>query len=185
MISRLIKNEEDYKKALSRIEELMDAQPDTPEMDELELMTALVEMYEDRHYPISPPDPLEAIKFRMDQLGLTQQDMVPYIGTKSKVSEVLNGKRPLSLTMMRSLNKYLGISAEVLLNEPGARFPDGMQNLEWDKFPVVEMAKRCWVPNVERPKGKCRRADAQINHPGRRDGNGSIRPFPPGQKCTL
>ena len=152
MISRLIKNEEDYKKALSRIEELMDAQPDTPEMDELELMTALVEMYEDRHYPICPPDPLEAIKFRMDQLGLTQQDMVPYIGTKSKVSEVLNGKRPLSLTMMRSLNKYLGISAEVLLNEPGARFPDGMQNLEWDKFPVVEMAKRCWVPNVKDPK---------------------------------
>jgi HTH-type transcriptional regulator/antitoxin HigA len=152
MISRLIKNDEDYKKALSRIEELMDAQPDTPEMDELELMTALVEMYEDRHYPISPPDPLEAIKFRMDQLGLTQQDMVPYIGTKSKVSEVLNGKRPLSLTMMRSLNKYLGISAEVLLNEPGARFPDGMQNLEWDKFPVVEMAKRCWVPNVKDPK---------------------------------
>jgi len=152
MISRLIKNDEDYKKALSRIEELMDAQPDTPEMDELELMTALVEMYEDRHYPICPPDPLEAIKFRMDQLGLTQQDMVPYIGTKSKVSEVLNGKRPLSLTMMRSLNKYLGISAEVLLNEPGARFPDGMQNLEWDKFPVVEMAKRCWVPNVKDPK---------------------------------
>lgn len=152
MISRLIKNDEDYKKALSRIEELMDAQPDTPEMDELELMTALVEMYEDRHYPICPPDPLEAIKFRMDQLGLTQQDMVPYIGTKSKVSEVLNGKRPLSLTMMRSLNKYLGISAEVLLNEPGSRFPDGMQNLEWDKFPVVEMAKRCWVPNVKDPK---------------------------------
>ena len=152
MISRLIKNEEDYKKALSRIEELMDAQSDTPEMDELELMTALVEMYEDRNYPISPPDPLEAIKFRMDQLGLTQQDMVPYIGTKSKVSEVLNGKRPLSLTMMRSLNKYLGISAEVLLNEPGARFPDGMQNLEWDKFPVVEIAKRCWVPNVKDPK---------------------------------
>ena len=152
MISRLIKNDEDYKKALSRIEELMDAQPDSPEMDELELMTALVEMYEDRHYPICPPDPLEAIKFRMDQLGLTQQDMVPYIGTKSKVSEVLNGKRPLSLTMMRSLNKYLGISAEVLLNEPGARFPDGMQNLEWDKFPVVEMAKRCWIPNVKDPK---------------------------------
>ena len=152
MISRLIKNEEDYEKALSRIEELMDAQSDTPEMDELELMTALVEMYEDRHYTISPPDPLEAIKFRMDQLGLTQKDMVPYIGPKSKVSEVLNGKRPLSLTMMRSLNKNLGISAEVLLNEPGARFPDGMQNLEWDKFPVVEIAKRCWVPNVNDPR---------------------------------
>ena len=152
MISRLIKNEEDYEKALSRIEELMDAQSDTPEMDELELMTALVEMYEDRHYSISPPDPLAAIKFRMDQLGLTQKDMVPYIGPKSKVSEVLNGKRPLSLTMMRSLNKNLGISAEVLLNEPGARFPDGMQNLEWDKFPVVEIAKRCWVPNVNDPR---------------------------------
>ena len=143
MINRLIKNEKDYEKALFRVEQLMDAKPGTPGIDELELLTALVEIYEERHYPINPPDPVEAIKFRMDQLGLTRKDMVPYIGTKSKVSEVLNGKRSLTLAMMRSLNKNLGISAEVLLKEPGAGFPDEMQELEWHRFPVVEMAKRC------------------------------------------
>jgi HTH-type transcriptional regulator/antitoxin HigA len=77
MISRLIKTGKDYEKALSRIEGLMDAKPGTSEMDELELLTALVEMYEKQNYPISPPDPIEAIKFRMDQLGLRQKDMVP------------------------------------------------------------------------------------------------------------
>ncbi len=148
MINRLIKNEKDYETALSRIEQLMNADPGTAEMDELELLTALVEMYEDRHYPISPPDPIAAIKFRMEQLGLAQKDIVPYIGTKSKVSEVLNGKRPLTLVMMRSLNKNLGLSAEVLLKEPGARFPDEMKDLEWNKFPLVEMAKRCWIPKM-------------------------------------
>ena len=74
-------------------------------------------------------DKIDAIKFRMEQLGLGQKDMVPFIGTKSKVSEVLNGKRTLTLVMMRSLNKGLGISAEVLLKEPGANFPDGMQDM--------------------------------------------------------
>ena len=152
MISRLIKTEKDYEKALSRIEGLMDAAPGTPEMDELELLAALVEMYEEQHYPISPPDPIEAIKFRMAQLGLTQKDMVPYIGTKSKVSEILNGKRPITLAMMRSLSKNLGISAEVLLKEPGAGYPEEMQDLEWHKFPVVEMAKRCWIPETKEPK---------------------------------
>lgn len=154
MINRLIKNEEDYDMALSRIEKLMDAKPGTAEMDELELLTALVEMYEERHFPISPPNPIDAIKFRMEQLQLGQKDMVPFIGTKSKVSEVLNGKRPLTLSMMRSLNKGLGISAEVLLKEPGANFPDDIQDLEWSRFPVVEMAKRCWIPEVDDIKEK-------------------------------
>jgi HTH-type transcriptional regulator/antitoxin HigA len=154
VINRLIKNEEDYDMALSRIEQLMDAKPGTAEMDELELLTALVEMYEERHFPISPPNPIDAIKFRMEQLGLSQKDMVPFIGTKSKVSEVLNGKRPLTLSMMRSLNKGLGISAEVLLKEPGANFPDDIQDLEWSRFPVVEMAKRCWIPEVDDIKEK-------------------------------
>jgi len=149
MINRLIKTEKDYEKALSRIEGLMDAQPGTAEMDELELLTALVEMYEDQHYPINPPDPIAAIKFRMEQLGLAQKDMVPYIGNKSKVSEVLNGKRPLTLAMMRSLNKDLGISAEVLMKAPGASFPGEMKNLEWNKFPLAEMAKLCWIPKVK------------------------------------
>ena len=154
MINRLIKTEQDYEKALSRIEELMDAKPGTAEMDELELLTALVEMYEDRHYPIVPPDPIEAIKFRMEQLGLTQKDMVPFIGSKSKVSEVLNGKRPLTLAMMRALHKKFGISAEVLLKEPGAHFPEEMQDLEWSRFPLIEMAKRCWIPKVDDLKEK-------------------------------
>jgi len=154
MINRLIKNEEDYDGALFRIEKLMDAKSGTAEMDELELLTALVEMYEKRHFPISPPDPIDAIKFRMEQLGLSQKDMAPYIGNKSKVSEVLNGKRSLTLAMMRALNKGLGISAEVLLKEPGAEFPDQIQNIEWSRFPVIEMAKRGWIPMVDDIKEK-------------------------------
>jgi len=154
MINRLIKSEEDYDAALSRIEQLMDAKSGTTEMDELELLTALVEMYEERHFPINPPDPIDAIKFRMDQLGLAQKDMVPFLGTKGKVSEVLNGKRTLTLAMMRSLNKGLGISAEVLLNDPGADFPDQIQDMEWSKFPAIEMAKRGWIPMVDDIKEK-------------------------------
>jgi len=152
MISRLIKNKEDYDIALSRIEQLMDAKPRTTEMDELELLAALVEMYEERHFPISPPDPIDAIKFRMEQLGLGQKDMVPFIGTKSKVSEVLNGKRTLSLAMMRALNQGLGISAEVLLKVPGANFPVEAQDVEWSRFPVVEMTRRQWIPKVDDTK---------------------------------
>lgn len=154
MINRLIKNEEDYDAALSRIEQLMDAKSGTAEMDELELMTALVEMYEERHFPISPPEPVDAIKFRMEQLGLGQKDMVPFIGSKSKVSEILNGKRSLTLAMMRCLNKSLGISAEVLLNEPGADFPSQLQDVDWSRFPVIEMVKRNWIHRVDGIKEK-------------------------------
>ena len=148
MVNRLIKTEEDYTVALSRIEQIMDATPGTAEMDELELLTALVEMYEDRHFPINRPDPIDAIKFRMEQLGLGQKDMVPFIGTKSKVSEVLNGKRHLTLTMMRGLHKGLGIPAEVLLKEPGGQFPATLPDVEWSRFPVLEMAKRGWIAQV-------------------------------------
>jgi HTH-type transcriptional regulator/antitoxin HigA len=132
----------------------MDAKPGTAEMDELELLTALVGMFEERHFPISPPDPVDAIKFRMEQLGLVQKDLVPYIGTKSKVSEVLNSKRPLTLAMMRSLNKKLGIPAEVLLKEPGGDFPNQVQDMEWSKFPLIEMAKRNWISMVDDMKEK-------------------------------
>ena len=147
MFNRLIKNEKDYESALSRIEQLMGATSGTTEMDELELLTALVEMYEEKHFPISSPDPVDAIRFRMEQLGLAQKDLVPYIGNKSKVSEVLNGKRPLTLTMMRSLNNHLDIPAEVLLKDPGADFPESIQDdIDWSKFPLIEMAKRNWIP---------------------------------------
>jgi HTH-type transcriptional regulator/antitoxin HigA len=154
MANRLIKNETDYNDVLSRIEQLMDANPDTDVMDELELLTVLVELYEEKHFPISPPDPIEAIKFRMDQLGLSQNDMIPYFGSKSRVSEVLNGKRTLTLAMMRSLNNGLGISAEVLLKESVANFPEEMQDINWLKFPIVEMAKRKWLPTVDDISGK-------------------------------
>ncbi len=151
MIKRLIKCEEDHDLALSRINELMGAKRGTSAMDELELLTALVEMYEERHFPIAPPGPIDAIRFRMDQLGLGQKDMIPFLGTKGRVSEILNGKRTLTLAMMRALNQGLGISAEVLLKEPGARFPDEVKNVEWSRFPVAEMIERCWIPKVDSP----------------------------------
>ena len=152
MVNRLIKNEKDHNEALERIEQLMDAEPGTAEMDELELLTVLVEMYEEEHFPINMPDPVDAIKFRMEQLGLSQKDMIPFMGNKSKVSEVLNRKRPLTLAMMRSLNKNLAVSADVLLKQPGADFPAQIQDMDWSKFPLIEMAKRNWIPEVERIK---------------------------------
>ena len=115
MVAKLIKNEAEYETALSRIDELLDAEPGTSEGDELELLVTLVELYENKAHPIGPPDPIEAIKFRMEQMGLKHKDMVPYFGSRSKVSEVLSRQRPLSLTMMRKLNQGLGIPAEVLL----------------------------------------------------------------------
>ena len=115
--NKLIKTNEDYETVLARIEELFDAQPDTPEGDELELLVTLVEIYEKNKYPIEAPDPISAIKFRMEQQGLKNKDLIPYIGSKSKVSEVLSGKRDLSLNMIRKLNAGLGIPAEVLIKE--------------------------------------------------------------------
>ena len=118
MEAKVIKTETDYEAALAHVEELMDAQPGSPEEEQLELFSLLVERYEQEHFPIAPPDPVEAILFRMEQEGLTRKDLVAYIGSPSKVSEVLNRKRPLSLTMIRALRAGLGISAEVLVQEP-------------------------------------------------------------------
>jgi HTH-type transcriptional regulator / antitoxin HigA len=116
---KLIKTEEDYSLALKKIDSLFDAESDTEKGDELELLVTLVEIYEKDHFPISNPSPLEAIKFRMDQMSLTPKDLIQYIGSKSKVSEVLSGKRTLSLTMIRRLNEGLGIPAEVLIQPYG------------------------------------------------------------------
>jgi HTH-type transcriptional regulator/antitoxin HigA len=145
IMQKVIKTELDYNSALARIDELMDAMPDTPEFDELELLSTLVEIYEDKNYPIDMPDPVNAIKFRMEQFGLNQQDLVPFIGNRSKVSEVLNGKRKLSLSMMRALNKGLGIPSEVLLQEPNALLLEDGPRLEWEKFPIKEMVKKGWI----------------------------------------
>jgi len=100
-----------------RIETLWDAAPNTPEYDELEVLTALVEVYEEHHHPIYPPDSIEAILFRMEQLGLTRKKLEPFIGSRGRVSEVLSHRRCMSLAMIRKLHKGLGIPAEVLLAE--------------------------------------------------------------------
>lgn len=115
MSVKIIKTEADYEAALERIETLMDAAPETPEEDELGVLALLVETYEKEHYPMEMPTSLEAIEFFMDQNGLTKTDMVQYFGSPSKVSEVLNGKRALSKTMIRKLMEGLGIPAELLL----------------------------------------------------------------------
>ena len=109
-----IKNEEDYSQTLSYIESLMDAKPNTPQMDELEVLTTLVEAYEEQHYKIEVPDPIEAIKFRMEQEGLKQKDLVTIVGSKSRVSEILNRKRKLTVEMIRNLHKQLHIPVESL-----------------------------------------------------------------------
>ncbi len=113
--SKLIKTEAEYNEALKRIDELFDAEQGTPEADELELLVALVELYEKEHFPIEAPDPVSAIKFRMEQEGLSNEDMVQYLGSKSRVSEIFSHKRNLSLTMIRKLVSNLHIPAEVLL----------------------------------------------------------------------
>lgn len=112
-----IKSEQDYQQALARIDELMDAEPDTPEGDELEVLATLVETYEDKHFPIESPDPIEAILFRMEQMGLTRKDLEPYIGSRHRVSEVLNRKRELSLNMIRKLHNGLHIPLENLIGK--------------------------------------------------------------------
>ena len=109
-----IKCEKDYANTLSKIESLMSAKPNTPQMDELEVLTTLVEAYEEQHYKIDAPDPIEAIKFRMEQEGLKQKDLVAIVGSKSRVSEVLNRKRKLTVEMIRNLHKQLHIPVESL-----------------------------------------------------------------------
>ena len=110
-----IKTANDYKNSLSRIEKLWNSKVGTPGGDELDILSTLVAAYEDIHHPIEKPNPIEAIKFRMEQLGLRDQDLVPFIGARSKVSEVLNFKRRLSLPMIRRLSAGLNIPAENLI----------------------------------------------------------------------
>jgi len=109
-----IKSEQDYANTLVQIESLMRAKPNTPQMDELEILTTLVEAYEEQHYKMDAPDPIEAIKFRMEQEGLKQKDLVSIVGSKSRVSEVLNRKRKLTIEMIRKLHKQLHIPIESL-----------------------------------------------------------------------
>ena len=112
---KLIKTEDEYNEALSRIDELFDVTPESKEFDEVELLIALVELYEQQHYKIESPDPIEAIKFRMEQMEVKRIDMTKYFGTRGRVSEILNRKRELTLAMIKKLHKEFGIPAESLL----------------------------------------------------------------------
>lgn len=161
---RLIKSKADYKRALARVGDLMDANPkrETPEFDELELLSMLVELYEKEQFPIDLPDPISAIKFRIEQAGLQPKDLIPFIGSASKVSEVLNRKRELTLRMIRALHNGLGIPAAVLLQEKGAELP-AETNLDYDRFPWGEMVKRGWFRGVASYKAARENAEKLIH----------------------
>ena len=146
MKPKIIRTEADYEAALARIDALMDGDPEpaSAEGEELDLLSLLVEKYEDEKFPMDLPSPVEAIRFRMDQQSLKAKDLVSYIGSPSKVSEILAGKRPLSLAMIRKLVNGLGIPAEVLLQEAGAELPSEALLEQGRRFPLAEMVKRRW-----------------------------------------
>ncbi len=112
-----LRTEQDYEAALAEIERLMDAKPGTPEYDKLDVLSTLVEVYEEEHYPVPLPNPIGALEFHMERLGLSRRDLEPYIGSRGRVSEILNRKRPLTLRMIRNLEKGLGIPAAILVQE--------------------------------------------------------------------
>ena len=110
-----IRNDRDHARALRQIEKLWGARAGSPEAEKLEVLVTLVDAYEAKHHPIDPPDPIDAIRFRMEQEGLTRADLEKLIGSRARVSEILNGRRPLTLQMIRRLRDALGISADVLV----------------------------------------------------------------------
>jgi HTH-type transcriptional regulator / antitoxin HigA len=112
---RPIRTKRDHEAALKEIERLWGAKTGTPDGDRLDVLATLVDAYEAEHYPMDPPDPIEAIKFRMEQQGLTRRDLEEIIGTRTRIAEVLNRKRGLSIAMIRRLHERLGISADVLI----------------------------------------------------------------------
>jgi len=119
-MARIVHTDPEHHDALAELDRLMEIDPEsgTPEADELELLALVVEDYEKARWPIDLPDAVDAIRFRMDQQGLTQRDLEPFIGSRARVSEVLAGKRALSLRMIRALHEGLGIPLEVLVREP-------------------------------------------------------------------
>lgn len=141
-----IRTEADYEAALVRIDALMDAAPGTPEGEELDVLTDLVEHYEEKHVPMGFPSAVAAIEFRLEQAGLSHRDLAPFIGSRARVSEVLSGKRRITMPMARALHEHLGIPAEVLLQEPGTTLADPFAGIEWSRFPLKAMANLGWIP---------------------------------------
>ena len=140
-----IRTEVEHKKAVSRIIEILGAEEGSPEDRELDALVEAVKAYESRTVESEFPDPISAIKFRMEEAGLTQRDLVPLIGSRAKVSEVLSGKRELTMSMARALHEHLGVPADALLKKPGATFGPAPTRDELRRFPWREMVNREWL----------------------------------------
>lgn len=151
MRTKTIHDETEHQNALAEIERLMVPNPPigSEDADRLEVLSLLVEEYEKSAFPIELPSPIEAIKFRMEQMGLEQRDLIPFIGSRARVSEVLNGKRPLTLTMMRALHTGLGIPAAVLLREDVTEI-EASPEFDWNRFPLRKMASYGWIDAPKR-----------------------------------
>ncbi|MEP6834280.1 MAG: hypothetical protein ABJB74_12870 [Gemmatimonas sp.] len=153
MIS-VIKTAAHHSEILERVSTLVDLDPipESPEGKELEVLTVLLKDYERREFPLAPPSPLAAIRLRMDQMELSPKDLIPFLGARSRVSEVLSGKRPLSLAMIRALHEGLRIPLESLVADSADEDP--VEDIQWDRFPVQELVKRGWISNLKSTKGK-------------------------------
>ncbi|MDF3172078.1 ImmA/IrrE family metallo-endopeptidase [Pseudomonas sp. ER28] len=147
---KIIKTEEQYLEYFNEVHSLIISSPKlgSEESDRLELLSMLIEDYEKQKYPVEAPDPIDAILFRMTEKGLKQADLVPYFGTRSRVSEVLARKRPLTVPMIRALAVGLGISADTLIGLDEVEGNNKKQNVDWSKFPIKEMVARGWIDNI-------------------------------------
>ena len=143
---KVIKTEQQHQDYLERIHSLMLMMPPTrsDEHEELELLITVVEAYENSKYPIEPPDPIDAILFRMHEKGLKQVDLVPYLGTRSRVSEILSRKRPLTVSMIKALSIGLGISTDTLIGINSDDYQSHEEGVDRSKFPLKEMLNRGW-----------------------------------------
>lgn len=152
---RIIKSAEDYQHAVSLVNELImgDPEPHTPKAEQLELLALLIEDYEKKHFNFDVPDPVSAIEFRMEEQGLRQRDLIPILGSRSRVSEVLARKRPLSLQMIRSLSESLAIPTDILIRPIPTQPQESVEDFgDWRKYPFKEMQRRGWIPqNLDAP----------------------------------
>lgn len=142
---KVIKTDNEYQEALAQLETLvdLDPKPNTPEFDLIEILSLVIGEYESNNFVFDAPDPVDAILFRMEQQGLTPRDLIPYLGSRSKVSEILNRSRPLTLTMIRALHSGLGLPASILIKETVAEVEE--EQIDWARFPLKEMVKRGYI----------------------------------------
>lgn len=156
MDAKVIHTEQQYKIYIEEIQKLISSFPKlgSPESDKLELFSILIEAYENKNYPIEALDPVEAILFRMHEKGLKQIDLVPYFGTKSRVSEILGRKRPLTVPMIRALNIGLGISTDTLVGLSTDERQKSNSEIDWSKFPIKEMVARGWINKADNKKSR-------------------------------